>query len=163
MWDWLASPIDPSRAHEVSAAVAWHSRAMFLSWAVLAPLAVIVARFFKIKPGQNWPEERDTTFWGRSHWIGQTLGLVLTLLGLILALACSRLGRRSQGYRTLFLLPILIPGIIIGAIWRSNSSGMPIQKSAPVGPATSSAKNLPSDLPDTLRTNSPTVQPKLTI
>lgn len=39
-------------------------------------------------------------------------------IGLILALACSRLGRRSQAYRTLFLLPILIPGIVIGAIWR---------------------------------------------
>lgn len=39
-------------------------------------------------------------------------------IGLMLALACSRLGRRSQAYRTLFLLPILIPGIIIGAIWR---------------------------------------------
>lgn len=39
-------------------------------------------------------------------------------LGLALALACSRLGRRSRAYRTLFLLPILIPGIIIGAIWR---------------------------------------------
>jgi multiple sugar transport system permease protein len=38
--------------------------------------------------------------------------------GLALALACSRLGRRSQAYRTLFLLPILIPGIVIGAIWR---------------------------------------------
>jgi multiple sugar transport system permease protein len=39
-------------------------------------------------------------------------------IGLMLALACSRLGRRSRAYRTLFLLPILIPGIIIGAIWR---------------------------------------------
>jgi multiple sugar transport system permease protein len=39
-------------------------------------------------------------------------------IGLMLALACSRLGTRSRAYRTLFLLPILIPGIIIGAIWR---------------------------------------------
>ncbi len=39
-------------------------------------------------------------------------------IGLMLALACSRLGKRSRAYRTLFLLPILIPGIIIGAIWR---------------------------------------------
>jgi multiple sugar transport system permease protein len=39
-------------------------------------------------------------------------------IGLMLALACSRLGRRSRAYRTLFLLPILSPGIIIGAIWR---------------------------------------------
>lgn len=43
---------------------------------------------------------------------------VQVFLGLMLALACSRLGGRSRAYRTLFLLPILIPGIIIGAIWR---------------------------------------------
>lgn len=39
-------------------------------------------------------------------------------LGLFLALICSQLGRASQVFRTLFLLPILIPGIIIGAIWK---------------------------------------------
>jgi multiple sugar transport system permease protein len=39
-------------------------------------------------------------------------------LGLVLALACSSLGTGSRLYRTLFILPILIPGIIIGAIWR---------------------------------------------
>lgn len=43
---------------------------------------------------------------------------VQVVLGLLLALACSSLGRGSSAYRTLFLLPILIPGIIIGAIWR---------------------------------------------
>ncbi|MEV8468652.1 sugar ABC transporter permease [Fluviibacterium sp. DFM31] len=39
-------------------------------------------------------------------------------IGLALALICSRLGRSARIYRTLFLLPILIPGIIIGAIWK---------------------------------------------
>ncbi len=39
-------------------------------------------------------------------------------IGLALALMCSAVGRKSHAYRTLFLLPILIPGIIIGAIWR---------------------------------------------
>jgi multiple sugar transport system permease protein len=39
-------------------------------------------------------------------------------IGLALALLCSRIGRYSRIYRTLLLLPILIPGIIIGAIWR---------------------------------------------
>jgi multiple sugar transport system permease protein len=39
-------------------------------------------------------------------------------IGLALALLCSGIGRHSRIYRTLLLLPILIPGIIIGAIWR---------------------------------------------
>jgi multiple sugar transport system permease protein len=56
--------------------------------------------------------------------IGNTLVLVLVAttlqvgIGLALALLCSALGRSSTLYRTLFLLPILIPGIIIGAIWK---------------------------------------------
>ncbi len=39
-------------------------------------------------------------------------------IGLGLAVVCSKLGKASNVYRTLFLLPILIPGIIIGAIWK---------------------------------------------
>jgi multiple sugar transport system permease protein len=56
--------------------------------------------------------------------IGNTLILVVVAttlqvgIGLALALLCSALGRSSAIYRTLFLLPILIPGIIIGAIWK---------------------------------------------
>jgi multiple sugar transport system permease protein len=56
--------------------------------------------------------------------ISNTIILVLVatslqvLIGLGLALLCSALGRSSALYRTLFLLPILIPGIIIGAIWK---------------------------------------------
>lgn len=39
-------------------------------------------------------------------------------IGLALALACSRMGEKSRPYRALLILPILIPGIVIGAIWR---------------------------------------------
>lgn len=40
------------------------------------------------------------------------------VIGLALALACSSIGKRSQSYRALLILPLLIPGIVIGAIWR---------------------------------------------
>jgi multiple sugar transport system permease protein len=40
------------------------------------------------------------------------------LLGFALALLCSRVGRGKVLYRALFILPILIPGIVIGAIWK---------------------------------------------
>jgi multiple sugar transport system permease protein len=39
-------------------------------------------------------------------------------LGLFLALLVSRIGRGRVAYRTIFLLPVLIPGIVIGAIWK---------------------------------------------
>lgn len=39
-------------------------------------------------------------------------------LGLVLALFVSRIQRGRVAYRTIFLLPVLIPGIVIGAIWK---------------------------------------------
>ena len=59
MWDWLLGPIDPSRAHEVGTLISWHARTMVLAWGILAPLAVMIARFFKVLPSQNWPGELD--------------------------------------------------------------------------------------------------------
>ena len=40
------------------------------------------------------------------------------IIGLFLALACSSIGVKSRSYRALLILPLLIPGIVIGAIWR---------------------------------------------
>jgi len=40
------------------------------------------------------------------------------LLGFSLALLCGRVSRGRVLYRTIFILPILIPGIVVGAIWK---------------------------------------------
>jgi len=40
------------------------------------------------------------------------------ILGFFLALASSKVARGTFVYRTIFVLPILVPGIIIGAIWK---------------------------------------------
>jgi multiple sugar transport system permease protein len=40
------------------------------------------------------------------------------LLGFALALLCSRVSRGRVVYRAIFILPILVPGIVIGAIWK---------------------------------------------
>jgi multiple sugar transport system permease protein len=40
------------------------------------------------------------------------------LLALLLAVLCGRIIRGRVLYRTVFILPILIPGIVIGAIWK---------------------------------------------
>lgn len=87
MLDWLTLPLDGTRAHDVGAAVAWHGRIMVLAWGILAPLAVIAARFFKIMPGQDWPRELDNTTWWLTHKHGQTTVFVLTLAGIGTALA----------------------------------------------------------------------------
>lgn len=40
------------------------------------------------------------------------------VLGFFLALFCSRIARGRIFFRTVFILPILIPGIVIGAMWK---------------------------------------------
>ncbi len=40
------------------------------------------------------------------------------LIGFMLAWAVSRIARGRVLYRTIFILPILVPGILIGAIWK---------------------------------------------
>lgn len=40
------------------------------------------------------------------------------LLGFLLAWAVSRIARGRVLYRTIFILPILVPGILIGAVWK---------------------------------------------
>jgi multiple sugar transport system permease protein len=39
-------------------------------------------------------------------------------LGFFLALLCTKVTRGRTFYRTVFILPVLIPGIVIGAIWK---------------------------------------------
>ncbi|WP_254449120.1 cytochrome b561 domain-containing protein [Thalassococcus sp. S3] len=97
MWEWLAHPIDTGRAHEVGLAVSWHGRAMFIAWAGLAPLAILVARFLKVLPWQDWPRELDNQFWWRSHWIGQGMVFVLSILGLVLILSHQGSGAGLHG------------------------------------------------------------------
>lgn len=67
MLEWLFLPIDPSRAHYVDFSISWHGRLMVLAWGVMIPIAIIIARFFKVSPKQAWPEELDNKFWWHSH------------------------------------------------------------------------------------------------
>jgi hypothetical protein len=122
MWDWLASPIDPGRAHNVAAGVSWHARSMVLGWGILAPLAVIVARFFKVLPGQNWPVELDTKVWWRSHWIGQTAVMGLSLIGFALVLPPRWSGMDLHAMVGYAVLTGLVAQAILG-IFRGTKGG----------------------------------------
>lgn len=88
--EWLLSPIDPSRGHEVGFALSWHARFMTIAWGVIVPAAILVARYFKILPNQDWPKELDNPTWWKSHWIGQSVAYFLAIVGLILILTSSQ-------------------------------------------------------------------------
>ena len=130
MWEWLASPIDPTRVHEISASAAWHARTMTLAWGILAPVSVIIARFFKILPSQNWPNELDSVWWWRTHWIGQSLVVVLSVVGFVLVLPrdAELSWHTTLGY-------ILLAGLLAQALLgfcRGNKGG-PTAKGSPRG------------------------------
>ena len=74
MMEWLLASIDSLRPHELSEAVVWHGRLMVLGWAFLFPIGILIARFLKTTPKQDWPNHLDNQFWWHTHWIMQSIG-----------------------------------------------------------------------------------------
>lgn len=84
LWTWLLTPLSGSAVHDISAAVSWHARCMVLAWAVLLPVGVLVARFYKITPKQDWPRVLDNKRWWHAHLASQSLGIAAAMVGVYL-------------------------------------------------------------------------------
>lgn len=74
-WHWLLTPISGSSVHHIAPAVAWHGRLMVFAWGLLMPVIVLIARFYKVTPKQDWPRALDNPFWFVTHrrwgyWLG---------------------------------------------------------------------------------------------
>lgn len=78
-WWWL--PLSGSSVHAIDAATAWHGRVMVLAWGVLVPLAALLARYFKVMPGQDWPAQLDNPAWWHGHRALAGVAVALTLVG----------------------------------------------------------------------------------
>lgn len=89
MIEWLLAPIDISRGHDVSLEYALHARIMFVAWGVIVPLIIFITRYFKILPTQDFPNQIDSQFWWRIHWIGQSCVLILSLIALAIILSVN--------------------------------------------------------------------------
>ncbi len=81
---WLLSSLSGAAHPAIPAAVAWHARLMVLSWSALLPLGMLIARYFKIWPGQDWPRRLDNRRWFRLHVWLQSVGVGFMTLGLLL-------------------------------------------------------------------------------
>ena len=127
MLEWLLAPIDPGRLHQVNFYIAWHGRLMVLAWGILVPLGILAARFFKVLPGQNWPEVLDNKAWWISHLILQysSGGLMLVGLGLVL----------TNGFAELTTTPHFVLGWVVVCLtafqftagWLRGSKGGPTE------------------------------------
>ena len=89
---WLAQGLSGSEHSAPSAWAYWHARLMVVGWSVLIPLGMVIARFFKVWPGQRWPEVLDNPRWWRSHVYLQCLGVAVMTVGLLVAY-----GRGGEG------------------------------------------------------------------
>ena len=115
-------PLSPERSHILTDVQQWHARLMFVAWGVMAPLAIIVARFFKVLPGQDWPRQVDSQFWWRTHWIAQTLVLVCTVAAFVLV---YQFGSGSPSAHSRFgyaVVMLLVLQIALG-YWRGSKGG----------------------------------------
>ena len=82
---WLLTPLSGSADHLVAPALAWHGRLMVLSWGVLLPVGVLIARYFKVRRGQDWPRVLDNPWWWHRHRLSQYSGVALMTAGVSIA------------------------------------------------------------------------------
>ncbi|MCU0924879.1 MAG: cytochrome b561 domain-containing protein [Hydrogenophaga sp.] len=82
---WWLSPMSGASEHHLPDWAIWHARTMVAAWAVLLPLGVLAARYFKVTPGQDWPGVKDNRFWWHAHRSLQYLGAGLIAIGVWLA------------------------------------------------------------------------------
>jgi hypothetical protein len=97
MLDWLMLPLSGSSLHELPTWMVWHGRTMVLAWGVLLPVGVLLARYFKVLPGQGWPQRLDHKAWWHGHRALQYLGVGLMTLGVYLA---WNMGQRATAAAT---------------------------------------------------------------
>ena len=122
---WLTAPLDPSRPHEIDGTTAWHGRLMVAVWLLLFPAGVIMARFFKITPAQNWPCELDNKRWWRTHLATQYAGGALLLIALGLALQAASFGEAGFYHRLFGWLAMALAGWQFLGGWLRGSKGGP--------------------------------------
>lgn len=124
MIEWLLLPIDGSRAHELGNYLSWHGRLMTFAWAFLVPLGVVIARYFKVTPRQNWPHVVDSRLWWRSHLFCQSAAIVLTIVAIVLiGLARDFLWYGSYHFVLGWLIAMLAAIQLIGGLLRGTKGG----------------------------------------
>jgi Eukaryotic cytochrome b561 len=98
MVDWLLTPLSGALTHEIAPWAYWHARCMVAGWAVLLPLGVLLARFYKVTPQQDWPRVLDNKFWWHGHRGFQWAGVALVTLGMTLAWQQGELSTASASW-----------------------------------------------------------------
>jgi hypothetical protein len=80
----LWTPLGGERIAELGMLTAWHGRLMVLAWGFAVPLAILMARYYKVMPGQQWPVQLDNKTWWHGHRLLNYLAVVISFVALAL-------------------------------------------------------------------------------
>ncbi len=124
---WLFTPLSGASEHHIAMAVAWHGRLMVFACAILAPILVIIARFYKVTPRQDWPRVLDNPFWMVTHRrLGHMVGLIMLVgLGAVFASGELRLTWRTW-HTSLGWIVIVLASAHIASSWFRGTHGGPM-------------------------------------
>ncbi len=124
---WLLTPISGAGDHFIADPIAWHGRLMVLALGLLTPPVIIVARFFKVTPRQDWPCDLDNPFWFITHRRWGHISGAMVAAGLFFVLVERGWEPPWQNLHTGagWAIIVLVLIQVIGA-WLRGSHGGPI-------------------------------------
>lgn len=129
---WLLTPLSGAVEHHITSSISWHGRLMVLGWGVCMPLGALVARYLKILPSQNWPEELDNKWWWRAHLTLQLSGVALAFLaiGVVWGHAAGvTVLASTHGYMGWFVSALAVVQVLSGLL--RGTKGGPTDASIP--------------------------------
>ncbi len=125
---WWLSPLSGASSHQLDAAVMWHARVMVLAWAVLLPLGVLAARYFKVTPSQDWPHQIDNRAWWHAHRWLQYIGVVLMGVGVALAWRSGTPQAGVAQWHAYLGWSVVALGVLqVASAWARGSKGGPTE------------------------------------
>jgi len=98
---------------------------MVLAWSVLLPVGIICARFFKIMPGQDWPQVLDNKMWWWGHQALQYGGVLVMFVGIVLILGNTQGASIAARWHARMGWVIVVLGLlqIVSGILRGSKGG----------------------------------------
>ena len=106
--------------------MAWHASLMLVAWGLMLPVGVLLARFFKVTPEQDFPKIRDNQFWWNWHRGLQYGGLILASFSTGLMWQKTGLGESTHAQLGLALIGLAWLQAV--SSWVRGSKGGPTEK-----------------------------------
>lgn len=123
--DWLLLPLINLGEKTIPDNIAWHGRIMVLAWGVAMPIALLLARYYKVTPRQNWPQELDNRFWWDGHRLLNYATVAFSIAAASLVWSTTYYSGAARDFHACLGWSIVFLGIlqIIGGQLRGTKGG----------------------------------------